>query len=106
MRYLIPDCNMAMIYGEDKFRTSGSIDEEEDNEASIDLDDRLYFPPDEKAIDISKRIRDMVHVEIILNAVCDPKCKGLCLKCGSNLNTTACNCSKKKTEKRGYIWSS
>ncbi|XP_052194560.1 large ribosomal RNA subunit accumulation protein YCED homolog 1, chloroplastic [Diospyros lotus] len=93
--------NMAMIYGEDKFRTSGSIDEEEDNEASIDLDDRLYFPPDEKAIDISKHIRDMVHVEITLNAVCDPKCKGLCLKCGSNLNTTACDCSMQKTEKRG-----
>ncbi|KAK6259153.1 hypothetical protein SCA6_013627 [Theobroma cacao] len=74
---------------------------EEDDDASIDWDDRLYFPPEEKEIDISKHIRDMVHLEITINAVCDPRCKGICLKCGTNLNTSSCNCSEEVKEK-GY----
>lgn len=74
---------------------------EEDDDASIDWDDQLYFPPEEKEIDISKHIRDMVHLEITINAVCDPRCKGLCLKCGTDLNTSSCNCGKEEKEK-GY----
>ncbi|XWS41286.1 hypothetical protein CRYUN_Cryun17cG0068100 [Craigia yunnanensis] len=73
----------------------------EDDDASIDWDDRLYFPPEEKEIDISKHIRDMVHLEITINTVCDPRCKGICLKCGTNLNTSSCNCREEVKEK-GY----
>ncbi|XP_059625289.1 large ribosomal RNA subunit accumulation protein YCED homolog 1, chloroplastic [Cornus florida] len=96
--------NMGVIFGEDIFKNSGSIKEEEDDdEALIDLDDRLYFPPEEKEIDISKHIRDMVHIEITINALCDPRCKGLCLKCGANLNTDSCNCSKTQNlREKGY----
>ncbi|KAL6975983.1 hypothetical protein U1Q18_024778 [Sarracenia purpurea var. burkii] len=94
--------NMGVIFGEDKFRTSGTGEDEEDDEASIDLDDRLYFPPGEKAIDISKHVRDMVHVEITIDVVCDPGCKGLCLKCGSNLNTSTCICREQETPGDGY----
>ncbi|XAR50829.1 hypothetical protein NMG60_11005276 [Bertholletia excelsa] len=92
--------DMGVIFGQDKSKAYGSIEEEEDDEASIDLDDWIYFPSEEKSVDISKHIRDMVHLEITINALCDPKCKGLCLRCGSNLNTNTCNCSKqKKAEK-------
>ncbi|CAL5439210.1 unnamed protein product [Camellia sinensis] len=94
--------NMGVIFREDKFTTSGSSEEEEDDEASIDLDDRLYFPPEEKGIDISKHIRDMVHVEMTIDALCNTTCQGLCLKCGSNLNTTTCNCNEQETEEKGY----
>ncbi|KAL5983160.1 hypothetical protein ACLOJK_017242 [Asimina triloba] len=57
----------------DKFRASGGISVEDED--SIDLDDQLYFPAGEKEIDISKNIRDMVHIEITMNAICDPSCK-------------------------------
>ena len=93
---------MGAIFQEDgKLKTSAGSSEEDD-EASIDQDDRLYFPPKRTEIDISKNIRDMVHVEITFNAVCDPKCKGLCLKCGTNLNTGSCNCSKEEVNGKGY----
>ncbi|KAK9275743.1 hypothetical protein L1049_023012 [Liquidambar formosana] len=96
--------NMGVLFGEDKFRTSTGSSEglEEDDEALIDLDDRLYFPSEEKEIDISKHIRDMLHLEITINAVCDASCKGLCLKCGINLNTSSCNCSKQEVKEKGY----
>lgn len=86
--------NMGVIYGQSE--------QEEDDEASIDLDDWLYFPPEEKVIDISKHVRDMVHLEIKINTVCDPMCKGLCLKCGQNLNNSSCNCSKQVSKPKSY----
>lgn len=84
------DINMGVIYGEDKFKSfvknsSKNKEKEEDEEdAAVDIDDRLYFPPEEKAIDISKNIRDMVHIEITINSVCSPQCKGWCLNCGKS----------------------
>lgn len=93
---------MGMIFGEDKSKTFGMSEAEEDDDALIDLDDQLYFPPDEKVIDISKNIRDLIHIEITISALCDPNCKGLCLKCGNNLNISNCTCRKQKVEEKGY----
>lgn len=92
--------NMGVIYGQSK--VDGTEEEEEDDLASVDLDDWLYFPPEEKVIDISKNVRDMVHLEIKINAICDPMCKGLCLKCGQNLNTSSCNCSQQESKAKSY----
>ncbi|KAM0059527.1 putative large ribosomal RNA subunit accumulation protein YceD [Helianthus debilis subsp. tardiflorus] len=72
--------------------------QDEDDEASVDLDDWLYFPPEEKVIDISKHVRDMIHLEIKINALCDPMCKGLC----QNLNNSSCNCSQQESKSKVY----
>lgn len=92
------------MFGAEKHKKSstGNIEEDEDDDDSIDWDDRLYFPPEEKEIDISKNIRDTVHLEITINAICDPKCKGICLKCGTNLNTSKCNCSEEQVQEKTY----
>ncbi|CAD6248816.1 unnamed protein product [Miscanthus lutarioriparius] len=74
---------------------AGTMDDEDDDQ-DIDWDDRLHFPATDKEIDISKHIRDIIHLEITLDAVCIPNCKGLCLTCGANLNTSSCTCSKDK----------
>ncbi|KAJ7959796.1 DUF177 domain-containing protein [Quillaja saponaria] len=95
--------NMGLIFGEDRFKSTGNSDEDgDDDEASIDLDDRLHFPLEDKEIDISKHIRDRVHLEITINAICDPSCKGLCLKCGTNLNTSSCICSNHEVKGKGF----
>ncbi|KAH7569808.1 hypothetical protein JRO89_XS05G0002700 [Xanthoceras sorbifolium] len=89
--------DMGVMFGKDNL-SIGSKEEEDDDEASIDWDDQLYFPLEEKEIDISKNIRDLVHVEITMNAICDPKCKGICLNCGTNLNKDKCDCSTEDEE--------
>ncbi|KAM0942186.1 putative large ribosomal RNA subunit accumulation protein YceD [Dioscorea sansibarensis] len=98
------EINLGVIYGEDKGKplTGSGNEEEEDDEKQIDIDDRLHFPSEEKEIDISKHIRDIVHVEITISAICDASCKGLCLQCGVNLNRSGCNCSKKNAEEKQY----
>ncbi|XP_061356420.1 large ribosomal RNA subunit accumulation protein YCED homolog 1, chloroplastic [Gastrolobium bilobum] len=94
--------DLGVIFGEDKFTTSGNSGENDNEDALIDLDDQLYFPPEEKQIDISKNIRDRVHLEITMNSVCDPECKGMCLKCGQNFNTGNCNCSKEEVKEKSF----
>ncbi|GAV78552.1 LOW QUALITY PROTEIN: DUF177 domain-containing protein, partial [Cephalotus follicularis] len=94
--------NMGVVYGENKLHSNGnSEEEEEDDEASTDMDNWLYFPRQEKEFDISKPMRDMVHLEITINAVCDPKCKGVCLGCATNLNTGNCSCSNEAVKEKG-----
>uniref|UniRef100_A0A0E0K7B4 Uncharacterized protein n=1 Tax=Oryza punctata TaxID=4537 RepID=A0A0E0K7B4_ORYPU len=75
---------------------TGSQEDEDDED--IDWDDRLHFPAGEKEIDISKHVRDIIHLEITLEALCSPTCKGLCLGCGENLNTSSCSCNTEKQQ--------
>lgn len=93
--------NMGVIYRGDPNGSSSGTGEDEEDDDSVDLDDRLYFPPEQKEIDISKPIRDMVHLEITMDAICDSKCKGLCLNCGTNLNTSRCDCSQQEVSDVG-----
>ncbi|KAL3631772.1 hypothetical protein CASFOL_024756 [Castilleja foliolosa] len=88
--------NLGVIFGEDKSKLT---DYDDDDDALIDFDDQLYFPVDKKSIDISKNIRDLIHVEITISAVCDASCKGLCLKCGTNLNIGKCTCNNNNNQK-------
>lgn len=81
--------DMGVIFGDS---TNKGVGDELDDD-SIDWEDRLFFPREEKTIDISKHIRDMVHLEIKISSVCDPTCRGLCLDCGTNLNLSSCSCS-------------
>eukprot|EP00250_Pteridium_aquilinum_P020472 c24827_g1_i4 orf=1125-2108(-) len=82
-------------------------DEEEDLEEilDLDLDDKMHFPKSEKSIDISKYIRDTVHLEIPLQCLCLLSCKGRCIDCGKNLNTGTCSCGMnvQKEDKRA-MW--
>ncbi|CAI5535772.1 unnamed protein product [Closterium sp. Naga37s-1] len=67
-------------------------DGDEGDMLDLDLDDKLYFPPDQRIIDVSKYVRDTVHLEIPLKVRCSPGCRGMCLGCGANLNVKECAC--------------
>lgn len=72
-----------------------------DEDRDIDQDDRLHFPAGQKEIDISKQVRDIIHLEVNMNVVCSANCKGVCLQCGSNLNLVNCSCVKVKGGGKG-----
>ncbi|KAL1197683.1 putative large ribosomal RNA subunit accumulation protein YCED [Cardamine amara subsp. amara] len=81
------------------FSNDKEEDEDDDDDLWIDWEDKLHFPPEVKEIDISKHIRDLVHLEITITAICDPACKGMCLKCGANLNKRKCDCGSEDKDK-------
>jgi uncharacterized protein len=47
--------------------------------------------PEDAQIDIQPLVREYALLEIPMNPICSPDCKGLCPICGVNLNKTQCN---------------
>ena len=46
--------------------------------------------PEDGQIDLEPLLREYALLEIPINPVCKPNCKGLCSVCGENLNETDC----------------
>ncbi|AEE76292.1 unnamed protein product [Arabidopsis thaliana] len=90
--------DLGFTFGNDK---EEGEDDDDNDDSWIDWEDKLHFPPEVKEIDISKHIRDLVHLEITITAICDSACKGMCLKCGANLNKRKCDCGREEKDK-GY----
>ncbi len=43
-------------------------------------------------LDLDSDIREEIILDYPIKPLCDTDCKGLCLKCGANLNEGGCNC--------------
>ena len=70
------------------------------NEFSIDLNKslKLNYPVDSsvQTIDLGSDIREEIILDYPVRFLCNPNCKGLCLKCGQNLNQSRCSCEGKR----------
>ena len=64
-------------------------------EINIDKSFRLDYPITEQdtIIDLSDDLRQEIMLDYPLKPLCNPDCKGLCVKCGKNLNEGPCDCS-------------
>lgn len=49
----------------------------------------------ERYIDLVPHIREEMLLEQPLQVLCRPNCKGLCARCGANLNAGSCGCAKR-----------
>lgn len=62
------------------------VDGESDNPEAFTLEgDKL---------DLDETIETLLILDMETKFLCDPDCKGLCSKCGANLNLGPCNCGK------------
>jgi uncharacterized protein len=59
-----------------------------------------YLPFDADKISLAKDFRDYFLLAIPMKKLCKEECKGLCAKCGQDLNYGECNCSTKKIDDR------
>ncbi|XP_073358377.1 large ribosomal RNA subunit accumulation protein YCED homolog 1, chloroplastic-like [Aegilops tauschii subsp. strangulata] len=87
--------NLSLLLTEDPVEEPDAIDL-----GTVYEEDRTKFPSitgSEDEIDISKNLRDIIHLEITLGAFCSSTCKGLCLVCGANLNTSSCSCGAEES---------
>jgi uncharacterized protein len=46
--------------------------------------------PDDAHIDLEPLIREYALLEVPINPLCKPDCKGLCITCGENRNEVDC----------------
>lgn len=59
-----------------------------------------YLSPDADKIDIESDVRDYLILSIPMKNLCKEDCKGLCFKCGKDLNEGECSCSDDEIDDR------
>lgn len=72
-------------------------------EVLADLDeDRLddYAIIEDGFLDVDMYVREQLEMEFPLRFLCHDDCKGLCQRCGKNLNEGECDCAKNEIDPR------
>ena len=62
--------------------------------ANEENEDEWVFPLEADAADLDDIIRTIFVLNMDAKLLCKEDCKGLCCKCGKNLNDGPCNCQK------------
>lgn len=68
------------------------------NDEDEDLDEIIYL--DNGLLDLEDYIYSQVISSLPMKSLCDKECKGLCPKCGVNLNTESCDCTHEEIDPR------
>jgi uncharacterized protein len=58
-------------------------------------DDLYYYAGDH--LDLAPMLREQVILASPMHPLCDEECRGLCAKCGKNLNEGSCHCAAEPT---------
>jgi uncharacterized protein len=62
--------------------------------ADEDHEDEGVFPLIDDSADLEEIVRTVFVLNMDSKLLCDPDCKGLCCRCGKNLNNGPCDCQK------------
>jgi len=63
---------------------SGNVDEDEQSAFDYVVRDGI--------LNLEPVLRDLIALSFPARRICDEACKGLCVKCGANLNVEPCSC--------------
>ncbi len=63
----------------------------------------VFLHPDTDKIDLDKDIRDYAILAVPMKKLCSEECKGLCPKCGKNLNDDLCDCIEEIIDPRWEV---
>lgn len=66
------------------------------------IDDEEYIPyhGQDMSVDITDQVREALVLAVDMKPLCEENCKGLCPRCGSNLNDGPCECSTEEIDPR------
>lgn len=63
-------------------------------EADLDESDRSIYMPDEQMVDTEQLLYYELYTRFPVKTLCRQDCKGICPKCGKNLNDGECGCDR------------
>lgn len=69
-------------------------DTEEDEEAELEAEDLDYEFFDGEVIEIDQLVAEQIFLALPFKVLCSEACRGLCPRCGANLNEEECKCDK------------
>ena len=87
---------VPMSYTIDGFLVSEDFDEDS-------FEDYDAFIIDTDEVDLVKIIEQTLDFNLPQKVLCDEDCKGLCPKCGANLNKETCSCSETASDEDDNI---
>lgn len=65
-----------------------------------DEEDIIFLPENTTEIDITPYLNEMVLLNHPLKMLCHEECRGICPRCGADLNTGACTCAEQPIDPR------
>ena len=89
-RCLEPVSNVLEISFEKDIASSGEVSSENDD----------YIMIEDKKLDLLPSVEEEIMHEMPSRTLCKEDCRGLCQKCGKNLNEGDCDCDKKEVDPR------
>ena len=69
-------------------------------ELGDEQDDDTYVVVSDERLDLEELLREDILLELPSKYLCSPDCKGLCPKCGKNLNEGDCGCEAEEIDPR------
>lgn len=77
-----------------------TLDDQFSNDEAHYLEDEDIKCVTKSSIDLSDSILESIVMAMPMKALCDVNCKGICMKCGTNLNKGTCKCEKADIDPR------
>jgi uncharacterized protein len=74
-----------------RFLPATEMSAEEEREVQEDDFETSYYRDDQ--IDLNELLREQFYLALPMKPLCREDCKGLCVQCGTNLNTGTCACA-------------
>mgnify|MGYP002674109443 FL=1 len=71
---------------------------ESENDKTESLDEQSYIQ--DNMLDVEKLIYNEILVNLPMKVLCNENCKGICNRCGANLNSQTCNCDTTELDPR------
>jgi uncharacterized protein len=68
----------------------------DEEETELELEDLEYEFFDGEVIELDQLIAEQIFLSLPHKVLCTEACRGLCPRCGANLNAEACQCGKGK----------
>jgi len=72
----------------------------DDSEIELKYEDMGVAYYDGIAFDVDLMVLEQIELAMPMKFVCREDCKGLCYKCGADLNENSCQCKKEETDSR------
>ena len=69
-------------------------------ETESDSDEAASYIDEDRLLDVDRLIYNELLVNWPAKVLCRPDCKGICPKCGTNLNFAACDCEQGELDPR------
>ena len=72
-------------------------------ESLENMDNEEYIIPENGLIDLGELVREALILNLPMSHLCREDCKGLCTKCGKDLNDGDCGCVRKEKDPRWSV---